>query len=83
MTRRVSDRLDRVISSGDEQRTRAENFGSPVLLDPEFSVGQVFGAAGTPSAVMVDPDGRVASEVMVGADAILGRLRRLHLVHVR
>lgn len=71
-----------VISSGDEQRTRAESFGSPVLFDPDFSVGEVFGAAGTPSAVLVDPEGRVASEVMVGADAILGRLRGLHLVHV-
>ncbi len=71
-----------VISSGDDLRTRAEGFGSPVLLDPDFSVGEAFGAAGTPSAVLIDTDGRVASEVIVGAEAILGRVRGPRLVHV-
>jgi thiol-disulfide isomerase/thioredoxin len=71
-----------VISSGDEERTRAEGFGSPVLFDPEFSVGEIFGAAGTPSAVLIDAEGRVASEVMVGAEAILGRVREPRLTHV-
>ena len=64
------------------QRTRAEGFRSPVLLDPEFSVGEAFGAAGTPSAVLIDIEGRVASEVMVGAEAILGRVRGPRLMHV-
>jgi thiol-disulfide isomerase/thioredoxin len=71
-----------LISSGDEERTRAEGFASPVLSDPEFSVGGTFGAAGTPSAVLVDAEGRVASEVMVGAEAILGRVRGPRLMHV-
>jgi thiol-disulfide isomerase/thioredoxin len=71
-----------VISSGDEQRTRAEGFGSSVLLDPEFSVGKAFGAAGTPSAVLIDAEGRVASEVMVGAEVILGRVRGPRVVQV-
>lgn len=71
-----------VISSGDEQRTRAEGFRSPVLLDPRFSTGAAFGAAGTPSAVLIDADGRVASEVLVGAQPILGRLHGPRLVHV-
>ncbi len=71
-----------VISSGDEERARVEGFGSPVLFDPEFSVGGAFGAAGTPSAVLVDVDGRVASEVMVGAQAILGRVQGPRLMHV-
>jgi thiol-disulfide isomerase/thioredoxin len=71
-----------LISSGDEQRTRAEGFRSPVLLDPEFTVGDAFGAGGTPSAVLVDADARVASGVMVGSEAILGRLREPRLVHL-
>ena len=71
-----------VISSGDSERTRAEGFGSSVLLDPEFSVGGALGAAGTPSALLVDADGRVASGVMVGAEAILGSVRGPRLVHV-
>jgi thiol-disulfide isomerase/thioredoxin len=71
-----------VISSGDEERTRAEGFGSPVLLDPEFSVGEALGAGGTPSAVLVDAEGRVASGVMVGGEAILRRVQGPRLVHV-
>jgi len=71
-----------VISSGDEERTRDEAFRSPVLLDPHFSVGGAFAAAGTPSAVLIDAEGRVASKVVVGGEAILGRLRGPRLVHV-
>jgi thiol-disulfide isomerase/thioredoxin len=71
-----------VISSGDEERTRAEGFGSPVLLDPEFSIGEALGVGGTPSAVLVDAEGRVASGVMVGGEAILRRVQGPRLVHV-
>ena len=44
---------------------------SPVVLDQQFSVGQAFGVGGTPSAVLVDVEGRIASEVAVGAPAVL------------
>jgi len=44
---------------------------SPVLLDPQFAVGRAFGASGTPSAVLVDAEGKVASEVAVGAPAVM------------
>jgi hypothetical protein len=44
---------------------------SPVVLDQEFAVGFAFGASGTPSAVLVDEGGKVASEVAVGAEAVL------------
>jgi thiol-disulfide isomerase/thioredoxin len=71
-----------VISSGEEERTRAEGFRSPVLLDPDQAASEAFRAGGTPSAVLVDADGRVASELLMGAEAILGRLRGPQLVHV-
>jgi hypothetical protein len=45
---------------------------SPVLLDQNFATGRAFGASGTPSAVLVDAEGRIASEVAVGAPAVLG-----------
>jgi hypothetical protein len=60
-----------VVSSGDPDRTREDGFHSTVLLDPEFSAGEAFGAGGTPSAVLVGADGRVASSVSVGATAVL------------
>jgi thiol-disulfide isomerase/thioredoxin len=71
-----------VVSSGDEERTRAEGFRSPVLLDPEHTASEAFRAGGTPSAVLVDADGRVASELLMGAEAILGRVRGPQVVHV-
>jgi methylamine dehydrogenase accessory protein MauD len=60
-----------VVSSGDAESTRAEGFRSRVLLDTEFTAGSVFGANGTPMAVLVDAEGRIASSVAAGADAVL------------
>ena len=60
-----------VVSSGDEGATRADGFASTVLLDPEFAAGSAFGAGGTPMAVLVDAQGRVASQVVGGSDAVL------------
>lgn len=59
-----------VISAGSPKANREQGFQSRVLLDPRFDAGDRFGAGGTPSAVIVDEDGRVASEVGVGADAV-------------
>jgi thiol-disulfide isomerase/thioredoxin len=59
-----------VVSTGSEAMTRAEGFGSTVLLDPNFALGRSVGARGTPSAIRLGPDGRVASDVVVGSAAI-------------
>ena len=56
-----------VVSSGDEKETRADGFRSTVVLDKDYTLGHVFGAGGTPSAVMVDEELRIASEVAIGA----------------
>jgi thiol-disulfide isomerase/thioredoxin len=60
-----------VVSSGDEDSTRAEGFASLVLLDEDFSAGTAFGANGTPMAVLVDAEGRIGSGTVAGADAVL------------
>lgn len=60
-----------VMSSGDPDATRADGFSSPVVLDPDMHVGSAFGATGTPMAVLVDSDGRVASPLAAGAAAVL------------
>ena len=44
---------------------------SRVALDADFSVGRAFGAGGTPSAVLVDAEGGLASQVAVGAQPVL------------
>jgi thiol-disulfide isomerase/thioredoxin/uncharacterized membrane protein YphA (DoxX/SURF4 family) len=67
-----------VISSGSFEAIRAQGFRSRVLLDPHWGANQVFGAGGTPSAVLIDEDGKVASEVGAGADdvwALAGAVR--------
>jgi hypothetical protein len=40
-------------------------------MDQQFAVGRTFGASGTPSAVLVDAEGKVASEVTVGAPEVM------------
>ena len=60
-----------VVSTGSVDDNRAMGLRSPVLLDQGFSVGSAFGASGTPSAVLVDAKGNIASDVAVGAQAVL------------
>jgi peroxiredoxin len=60
-----------VVSAGSEEANREMGLTSPVLLDQQFATGRAFGASGTPSAVLVDAEGKVASEVAVGAPAVM------------
>jgi hypothetical protein len=50
---------------------------STIILDPAFTAGQVFGVSGTPSAVLVDAEGNIASEMAAGADAVMALANRL------
>ena len=59
-----------MVSAGSEEANREMGLASPVLLDQNFATGRAFGASGTPSAVLVDAEGKVASEVAVGAPAV-------------
>jgi methylamine dehydrogenase accessory protein MauD len=60
-----------VVSAGAEEVNREMGLTSPVLLDQNFATGRAFGAGGTPSAVLVDAEGKVASGVAVGARAVM------------
>ena len=59
-----------VISTGTPEANQALGLAAPVLLDAGFSTGSAFGARGTPSAVLIDERGRIASEIAVGAVAV-------------
>ncbi len=63
-----------IVSSGDTEETLEDGFRSTIVFDPEFEVGQAFAAGGTPMAVLVDTNGRIASPLMAGGDAVLARL---------
>jgi thiol-disulfide isomerase/thioredoxin len=60
-----------VVSAGAEEANKAMDLSSTVVLDQGFEAGRSFGASGTPSAVLVDAEGKIASEVAVGAPAVL------------
>ncbi len=59
------------VSAGTEEANKNMELSSNVVLDQQFAAGRAFGASGTPSAVLVDAEGRIASEVAVGAPAVL------------
>lgn len=60
-----------VVSSGSIEANRALGFQSSVVLDEGFKVAGAFGAHGTPSAVLVDAEGRIISTVGIGARDVL------------
>ncbi|MGP8269848.1 MAG: MauE/DoxX family redox-associated membrane protein [Terracidiphilus sp.] len=59
-----------VISTGDVSENRAMGLRSMVVLDTESRAAHAFAAHGTPMAVLLDSDGRVASRVAAGAQAV-------------
>ena len=64
-----------VVSTGEVERNREQGFSSPVVIDSGFSVGRAFGASGTPSAVLVGADGKIASGLAVGGPTVISLLR--------
>ncbi len=60
-----------VISTGSVDANQALGLQSPIVLDQQFATARQFGASGTPSAVLLDAEGHLASQVVVGAQAVL------------
>jgi peroxiredoxin len=60
-----------LVSTGTEQANRDMGISARTLLDEGFSTGRQFGAGGTPSAILIDESGKIASDVAVGAQAVL------------
>jgi methylamine dehydrogenase accessory protein MauD len=64
-----------VVSAGTVEANQAQGFRAPVVLDDGFLVGRSFGTSGTPSAVLVDGEGKIASVLAVGGPAVLALAR--------
>jgi len=60
-----------LVSTGTVEANRASGFRSPVLLDQSFAADRALGVTGTPSAVRVDAEGKIASGIAVGAPPVL------------
>ena len=60
-----------MISTGGADVNRAQGLRAPILLDDTFATGSAFGVTGTPSAVLVDRGGKIASAPAIGAPAVM------------
>ena len=66
-----------MVSTGSVEDNRALGLRSPVVLDTDFTVGSAYDAGGTPMAVLVDAEGRIASGVAAGAQQVWALTRDL------
>jgi peroxiredoxin len=69
-TRRHDDPRLFVFSNGDSELHRELGLESPVLADPDHATAAKLGMYGTPSAVLINERGEIASETATGIDNI-------------
>ena len=69
-------RLVLVVRTADDADVRLQGFGATALVDREQSLLRAVGGRGTPSAVTVDADGRVGSDLAAGGDGVLALAQR-------
>jgi peroxiredoxin len=60
-----------IFSAGPIEEVREMGLSSIVVHDPNFSVSNAYAAAGTPMGVLVNGEGKIASGVAAGAEAVL------------
>ena len=63
------------VTSGTSEDAEQMTFADTVLLDQRFATGRLFGASGTPSAIRVGEDGKIASKLAVGGPSIMEMIR--------
>jgi thiol-disulfide isomerase/thioredoxin len=71
-----------VVSSGTAEANRAMGLRAPVVLDQTFASGVAFHVRGTPAAVLVDANGKIASGVASGAPAVFALANAQHRISV-
>jgi peroxiredoxin len=65
-----------VFSDGEIEAHKSLDLKSPILIDKDYKTANKFGMLGTPSAVLINENGRIISETATGAQniwALLGR----------
>jgi peroxiredoxin len=67
-----------ILSIGDPGKNRRffaeQKLGYPVLVQPDTEVAAAYRAAGTPSGYVIDEEGKIASELVIGGEALLALL---------
>lgn len=59
-----------VFSDGDAEAHKDLELNSPIVLDKNYRTSEKFGMFGTPSAVLVDENGKIVTETAIGAENI-------------
>jgi hypothetical protein len=59
-----------VFSDGDKAQHEELGLDSPIVLDAGYKTAEKFGMFGTPSAVLVNEQGKIVSETAIGAAEI-------------
>lgn len=59
-----------IVSSGEAENHSEMDLKSTIVLDNERKLPQELGMSGTPSAILINENGKIISEVAVGADRI-------------
>jgi peroxiredoxin/uncharacterized membrane protein YphA (DoxX/SURF4 family) len=59
-----------LLSSGDKEKNQELDLQSPVVLDQDRKIAEKLGMQGTPSAILINEEGKIVSEVAVGAEQI-------------
>jgi thiol-disulfide isomerase/thioredoxin len=60
-----------LISTGTAEDNEAMSLSSPIALDQSFTAGTAFGTSGTPSGILVNRDGKIASGLAIGAPDVM------------
>ena len=59
-----------VISEGEPELHKTFDLNSPIVLDSKRTISSELGMQGTPSAILINENGRVVSETAIGAEQI-------------
>ena len=65
-----------LVSRGSADDNAAHGLQAPIALDQSFKTGSAFGVGGTPSGLLIDRQGKVASSLAVGAPAVMALAAR-------
>lgn len=68
-----------LLSSGEAEKHRELGLQSQIILEVDKDISKKFGMEGTPSAVLINENGKIASELAVGAEniwALIGKRKK-------
>ena len=68
-----------LLSSGSAEKHRELGLQSPIIFDDDKDISEKLGMDGTPSAVLINENGKIASEVAVGAENIFALIGKRKL----